>query len=130
MDCIHTKTVKKAARVIIEKNYMHMGNDFHRNKHMCRNVAIIPSNKLSNKIAGYVTHLMKWIQRGSESPIERCLHQAVGGRERRDRRDKCVPEVSALAQEIIEVDLDTKEILKLLNFGSLSNLQVIRLQLG
>uniref|UniRef100_A0A2K6D341 Small ribosomal subunit protein eS17 n=1 Tax=Macaca nemestrina TaxID=9545 RepID=A0A2K6D341_MACNE len=108
MGRIRTKTVKKEARVIIEKYYKRLGSDFHTNKRMCEEIAIIPSKKLRNKISGYVTHLMKRIQRG---PVR-------------------VPEVSALDQEIIEVDPDTKEMLTLLDFGSLSNLQVTQPTVG
>ncbi|CAB1338988.1 unnamed protein product [Coregonus sp. 'balchen'] len=103
MGRVRTKTVKKAARVIIEKYYTRLGSDFHVNKRVCEEIAIIPSKKLRNKISGYVTHLMKRIQRGP---------------------------VSALDQEIIEVDPDTKEMLKLLDFGSLSNLQVTQPTVG
>lgn len=52
---VRTKTVKKSARVIIEKYYSRLTLDFQTNKRICDEVAIIPSKRLRNKIAGFVT---------------------------------------------------------------------------
>eukprot|EP00953_Heterococcus_sp_UTEX-ZZ885_P006256 3829-Heterococcus_DN1.PRE.4 len=154
---VRTKTVKKSARVIIEKYYSRLTLDFHTNKRVCDEVAIIPSKRMRNKIAGFVTHLMKRIQRGPVRGISLKLQE-----EERERRLDFVPEriaprtwrptcmntphtrvlahrgrasgailcvrnnqcVSAIEQEKIEIDPDTKELLDALDFKDIPNLLV------
>ena len=52
---MRTKTVKKAARVLVEKYYTRLTHDFQTNKKIAEDVAIIPSKRLRNKIAGFAT---------------------------------------------------------------------------
>merc|ERR1711964_479499 len=120
MGRVRTKTVKKSAKVIIERYYPKLTLDFETNKRICDEIAIIASKRLRNKIAGYTTHLMKRIQRGPVRGISFKLQE-----EERERKDQYVPEISALdfSQNEnggqLEVDSETKDLLKSLGFDSI-----------
>merc|ERR1712138_140653 len=102
MGRVRTKTVKRASRQTIEK--------------IAEEVAIIPTKSLRNKIAGFTTHLMKRIQRGPVRGISLKLQE-----EERERRMDFVPDVSALDVEQIEVDVETKALLRALDMANLPN---------
>lgn len=52
---VRTKTVKRAARVLVEKYYQKLTLDFDTNKRICEDVADIQTKRLRNKIAGFTT---------------------------------------------------------------------------
>lgn len=107
MGRVRTKTVKRSARHIVEKYYSKLTMDFQLNKKISEEVAIIPSKRLRNKIAGFVTHLMKRIQKGPVRGISLKLQEAE-----RERRMEYVPEKSELDVEKISVDAAAKDMMK------------------
>ena len=50
MGRVRTKTVKKSAKVIIERYYPKLTLDFETNKRICDEIAIIASKRLRNKV--------------------------------------------------------------------------------
>ncbi|GAP84823.1 putative 40S ribosomal protein S17 [Rosellinia necatrix] len=120
MGRVRTKTVKKSAKGIVERFYPRLTLDFDTNKRVCDEIAIISSRRLRNKIAGYVTHLMKRIQRGPVRGISFKLQE-----EERERKDQYVPEISALdftqntESGQLDVDGETKDLLKHLGFDTI-----------
>jgi small subunit ribosomal protein S17e len=93
--------------------------DFHTNKRLVDDVAILPSKRIRNKIAGYTTHLMRRIAKGPVRGISLKLQE-----EERERRLDFVPEVSALDQETIQIDTETRDMLEALGFGNLNGVAV------
>ncbi|RMJ24689.1 40s ribosomal protein S17 [Aspergillus sp. HF37] len=106
MGRVRTKTVKRSAKVVIERYYPKLTLDFEVNKKLCDEVAIIASKRLRNK-------------RGPVRGISFKLQE-----EERERKDQYVPEVSALdfSQNSetgkLDVDQDTKDLLKSIGFDS------------
>jgi len=116
---VRTKTVKKSARTIVEKYYPRLTLDFHTNKRIIAEIAITPSKRMRNKIAGFTTHLMKRIAKGPVRNISLKLQE-----EERERRLDFVPEVSALEQETIKIDRETRDLLESLGFGNMNGVVV------
>jgi len=88
--------------------------DFHTNKKVLEEVALIPSKRLCNKIVGFSTHLMKRIQKGSVRGISFKLQE-----EERKRRMDFVPDVSAIRTDQIEVDGETLDMLAALGMSEI-----------
>ncbi|CAK7325202.1 unnamed protein product [Dovyalis caffra] len=117
MGRVRTKTVKKSSRQVIERYYSKMTLDFHTNKKILEEVAIIPSKRLRNKIAGFSTHLMKRIQKGPVRGISLKLQE-----EERERRMDFVPEESAIKTSEIKVDKETIDMLAALGMSDFPGL--------
>merc|ERR1712241_1364981 len=120
MGRVRTKTIKKAARMIIEKYHVRLTMDFHTNKRIAEEIAIIPSKRLRNQVAGFVTHLMKRIKHAPVRGISIKLQE-----EERERRDNYVPTVSYIDQsELIEIDQETQDMLAMLDMSKIPRVQV------
>jgi small subunit ribosomal protein S17e len=89
------------------------------NKKICDEAALIPTKRMRNKIAGYVTHLMKRIAKGPVRGISFALQE-----EERERKDNYVPEFSAVDTANIEIDADTKAMLRHMGMDKLPGLSV------
>merc|ERR1712017_62679 len=123
MGRVRNKTVKRASKKVIERYYQRLTLDFATNKRICDEVAMIPSKRLRNKIAGFTTHMMKRISRGPVKGISLKLQE-----EEREKRLDYIPDISAVDLEIekgIEIDADTKSMLKGMDMGNLPGINVV-----
>jgi len=105
----------------VEKYYTRLTLDFHTNKRIVDEVAVTPSKRMRNKIAGFTTHLMKRISKGPVRGISLKLQE-----EERERRLDFVPETSALDQPELNICQETRDMLESLGYGSLDGVNVGR----
>merc|ERR1711965_764661 len=123
MGRVRNKTVKRASKNVIERYYQSLTMDFNTNKRKLDEVAMIPSKRLRNKIAGFTTHMMKRIARGPVKGISLKLQE-----EEREKRLDYIPDISAVDLEIekgIEIDKDTKDMLRAMDMGQPPGLNVV-----
>merc|ERR1711907_544806 len=97
MGRVRTKTIKRASRAIIESYYGKLTKDFHYNKRIIDDIAVIQSKRMRNKIAGFTTHLMKRIEKGPVRGVSLKLQEME-----RERKMDFIPEKSAL--DIANID--------------------------
>lgn len=114
MGRIRNKVIKRAAKQIVEKYYTKLDTDFHFNKRVTEDVAIIQSKRLKNKVAGYVTVLMKRIQNGHVKGIYIKKHE-----EERERKENFIPKKSILDEEKVYVDGLTQKMID--EYGYIGN---------
>ncbi|MES1914906.1 MAG: hypothetical protein MHM6MM_006931 [Cercozoa sp. M6MM] len=119
MGRVRNKLVKSAARDIVCKYYNKLTYDFHTNKKIIDEIAIVPSKRVRNQIAGYVTHLMKRLNRGAVKGIVLKVQQ-----EANERRLDYVPVQSAIQTDKILVDEATAGMLADIGFDAMPNLEV------
>ena len=138
MGKVRTKTIKKSAKrqfmcfmfscsffspyqtVLVEKYFQKLTTDFQVNKKITSETTVMPSKKVRNKVAGYVTVLMKRIQRGPVRGISLKLQE-----EERERKLDYVPEVSALDREDrLLVSEEARNMLAAMGMGDLKRVAV------
>jgi len=107
MGRVKTKTVKRAAKVLLERHYQKLTSDFHINKRILSEVAKVPTKKLRNKIAGFATHLVKRIQKGPVKGISLKVQE-----EERERRLDWVPKESEIKLDKVTIDAETQNMLR------------------
>jgi small subunit ribosomal protein S17e len=118
MGRIKNKTIKRAAREIIEKYYGKLTNDFYLNKKIVEQVSDAQTKKIRNQIAGYTTLLLKRIQKGPVKGISLKIQE-----EQREKRLDTIPEKSNIdiSKENVAITKETKEMLE--SISMYSNLQ-------
>ena len=87
-----------------------MSKCFHYNKRVCDDVAVIPSKRIRNKIAGYATRLMRRIEKGPVRGISLKLQE-----EERERKMEFIPKESEFTVNQLKVDDETEKMLETLN---------------
>lgn len=107
MGKVRGKSVKRAARSVIELYFSRVNKDFENNLSVVRDVTITQNKKTRNQIAGYVTRLYNRIQKGIVKGIYIKSHEVE-----KERKESFIPKVGVMDVEKIVVDSLTYSMIK------------------
>lgn len=110
MGKVRGKSVKRAARSIIELYFSRINRDFENNLSVVRDVTITQNKKIRNQIAGYATHLYNRIQKGVVKGIYIKSYE-----QEKERKESLIPKVGVLDSEKVMVDPVTYSMIKRYN---------------
>lgn len=108
---IKIKSVKKAAKQIVEKYYVYLNEDFYHNKKVVSDFTEIQTKKTLNKVTGYVTHLVKLVLKGTSKGLYIKKHE-----EDREKKEGYLPKTSLLDSDKVLVDSVTMEMINSYGF--------------
>ncbi|ORD97472.1 RS17 [Hepatospora eriocheir] len=107
MGKIRGKSIKIAAKKVLELYYMRISRDYYNNHAVVMDV-VETNKKTGNQIAGYVTHLYQRIQKsGTVKGVHIKSHE-----EDKERKENLIPKVGILDTETVFVDRLTNSMLK------------------
>lgn len=69
MGKVRTSLIKRTARRLLDVYPEYFTDDFEHNKRIVRAMVDIPSKKVKNQVAGYITRLVKIAKRQGRSPF-------------------------------------------------------------
>lgn len=107
MGKIRGRSVKRAARSVIERYFSRVNADFENNLSVVRDTTVTQSKKVRNQLAGYVTHLYKRTQRGEVKGVYIKSHE-----QEKERKESFIPKVGILDAEKFVVDPVTFSMIK------------------
>lgn len=107
MGKVRGKSVKRAARSVVELYFSRVNKDFENNLSVVRDVTLTQNKKIRNQIAGYTTHLYKRIQNGVVKGIYIKSHE-----QEKERKESFIPKVGILDAEKVMVDTTTYSMIK------------------
>lgn len=110
MGKIRGRTIKRAARSVIENYFSRVNVDFENNLSVVRDITITQNKKIRNQLAGYITHLYKRIQKGVVKGIYIKAHE-----KEKERKESFIPKVGVLDTEKVMVDPVTYAMIKKYN---------------
>lgn len=110
MGKVRGRSIKRAARQVVEKYFSRINADFENNLSIVKDATVTQNKKIRNQLAGYITHLYKCIQRGTCKGVYIKSHE-----QEKERKESFIPKVGILDAEKFIVDSVTYDMIKSYN---------------